>query len=88
MLNADSESEQPEADDAAVERIVKTGGRGALALVAILATAIVIGLWLALLSAGILATHSPMSTVATPDRTGSHDAAARAERRWSSPPSA
>ncbi len=46
MLNANPDSERPEADDAAVERIVKTGGRGALVLVAI-ATAIVIGLWLA-----------------------------------------
>ncbi len=46
MLNANPDSERPEANDAAVERIAKMGGRGALVLVAI-ATAIVIGLWLA-----------------------------------------
>lgn len=46
MLNANPESERPEADDAAVDRIVQTGARGALALVAI-ATAIVMGTWLA-----------------------------------------
>jgi hypothetical protein len=46
MLNANPDSERPEADDVAVGRIVKTGGRGALILVAI-STAIVIGLWLA-----------------------------------------
>jgi hypothetical protein len=46
MLNANPDSERPEADEAAVERIVKTGGRGALVLVTI-ATVIVIGLWLA-----------------------------------------
>ncbi len=46
MLNANPESQRPESDDAAVERIVQTGGRGALALVAI-ATAIVMGTWLA-----------------------------------------
>lgn len=46
MLNANPDSERPESDDAAVERIVKTGGRGALLLV-VIATAIVIGLWLA-----------------------------------------
>lgn len=45
MLNTDSDSEQPEADDQAVDGIVRTGGRGALAL-AILATAIVLCLWL------------------------------------------
>ena len=46
MLNAYPESQRPESDDDAVERIVETGARGALALVAI-ATAIVIGTWLA-----------------------------------------
>jgi hypothetical protein len=46
MLNANPESERPECDDEAVERIVQTGGRGALTLVAI-ATAIVVGTWLA-----------------------------------------
>jgi hypothetical protein len=46
MLNANPESERPESDDEAVERIVQTGGRGALALVAI-ATAIVVATWLA-----------------------------------------
>jgi hypothetical protein len=46
MLNAYPESQRPESDDAAVERIVETGARGALALVAI-ATAIVVGTWLA-----------------------------------------
>ena len=46
MLNANPDSERPESDDQAVDRIVQTGGRGALALV-VLATAIVIGLWLA-----------------------------------------
>jgi hypothetical protein len=46
MLNANPESQRPEADDAAVDRIVETGARGALALVAI-ATAIVIGTWFA-----------------------------------------
>jgi len=45
MLNANPESQRPELDDEAVERIVQTGGRGALALVAI-ATAIVVGTWL------------------------------------------
>jgi len=45
MLNANPDSERPESDDAAVDAIVKTGGRGALVLVAI-STAIVIGLWL------------------------------------------
>lgn len=46
MLNANPESKRPESDDAAVDRIVQSGGRGALALVAI-ATAIVMGTWLA-----------------------------------------
>ena len=46
MLNANPDSDRPESDDPAIERIVQTGGRGALALVAI-ATAVVIGLWLA-----------------------------------------
>jgi hypothetical protein len=46
MLNANPESERPESDDDAVDRIVQSGGRGALALVAI-ATAIVMGTWLA-----------------------------------------
>jgi hypothetical protein len=46
MLNANPESDRPEADDTAVERIAQSGARGALILVAI-ATAIVIGTWLA-----------------------------------------
>jgi hypothetical protein len=46
MLNANPESERPECDEAAVQRIVEGAGRGALALVAI-ATAVVIGTWLA-----------------------------------------
>ena len=46
MLNANPDSERPESDDAAVDGIVQTGGRGALALVAI-ATAIVVALWFA-----------------------------------------
>ena len=46
MLNVDPEFERRAADDAAVERIVTEGGRGALALVTV-ATAVVIGLWLA-----------------------------------------
>lgn len=46
MLNANPESKRPESDDDAVDRIVQSGGRGALALVAI-ATAIVMGTWLA-----------------------------------------
>ena len=46
MLNANPESVRPELDDEAVERIVQTGARGALALVAI-ATAIVVATWLA-----------------------------------------
>ncbi len=46
MLNANPESRRPESDDDAVDRIVQSGGRGALALVAI-ATAIVMGTWLA-----------------------------------------
>jgi hypothetical protein len=46
MLNANPESKRPESDDDAIDRIVQSGGRGALALVAI-ATAIVMGTWLA-----------------------------------------
>lgn len=46
MLNTDPESQGPELDDEAVERIVQTGARGALALV-VVATAIVMGTWLA-----------------------------------------
>ena len=46
MLNANPDSERPESDELAVQRIVQSGARGALALVAI-ATAVVIGIWLA-----------------------------------------
>lgn len=47
MLNTDPDDlHVDETDDAAVARIAAAGGRGALAL-ASLATAIVIGLWLA-----------------------------------------
>ena len=46
MLNANPESERPELNDEAIERIVQTGARGALALV-VIATAIVMGTWLA-----------------------------------------
>jgi hypothetical protein len=46
MLNTNPESERPESDDAAVERIAQAGARGALALVTI-ATAVVLGTWLA-----------------------------------------
>jgi hypothetical protein len=46
MLNANPESERPESDEAAVERIAQSGARGALALVTI-ATAVVLGTWLA-----------------------------------------
>jgi len=46
MLNTNPESKRPESDDDAVDRIVQRGGRGALALVAV-ATAIVVGTWLA-----------------------------------------
>jgi hypothetical protein len=46
MLNSYPDSERPELDDAAVQRIADTGARGALALVAI-ATAIVMAIWLA-----------------------------------------
>jgi hypothetical protein len=46
MLNANPESERPESDDLAIERIEQFAARGALALVAI-ATAVVIGIWLA-----------------------------------------
>jgi len=40
------ESGRPESDDLAVERIAQSGARGALALV-VIATAVVIGTWLA-----------------------------------------
>ena len=46
MLNTDPESQGTALDDEAVKRIVQTGARGALALV-VVATAIVIGTWLA-----------------------------------------
>ena len=46
MLNANPEDQRPEMDDSVVERIVQTGGRGALALVAI-ATAVVVAVWFA-----------------------------------------
>jgi hypothetical protein len=46
MLNANSESERPECDEAAVQRIEQCAAGGALVLVAI-ATAIVIGTWFA-----------------------------------------
>jgi hypothetical protein len=46
MLNANPDSSSPESDDQAVDRIVRTGAQGALTL-AILATAIVLGMWLA-----------------------------------------
>jgi hypothetical protein len=46
MLNANPESERPESDDIAVEGIVQTAARGALALV-VIATAVVIGTWFA-----------------------------------------
>jgi hypothetical protein len=46
MLNANPETERPESDEAAVERIAQSGARGALALVTI-ATAVVLGTWLA-----------------------------------------
>lgn len=46
MLNANPDSEGPESDDSAVDRIVRTGSLGALTL-AIIATAIVLGVWLA-----------------------------------------
>jgi hypothetical protein len=46
MLNADPDSERPESDDIAVQRIAQSGARGALALVAI-ATGVVIGAWFA-----------------------------------------
>ncbi len=44
MLNANPETERPEADQAAVERIARTGAHGALALVTI-ATVVVVGTW-------------------------------------------
>ena len=46
MLNANPDTERPESDDAAVERVVQSGASGALALVAI-ATAVVVCTWLA-----------------------------------------
>jgi type IV secretory pathway VirB2 component (pilin) len=46
MLNANPDSERPECDEAAVQRIVQSAAGGALTLVAI-ATAIVIGTWFA-----------------------------------------
>jgi hypothetical protein len=46
MLNANPDSERPESDDIAVQRIAQSGARGALALVAI-ATGVVIGAWFA-----------------------------------------
>jgi hypothetical protein len=46
MLNTNPDSARPEPDDEAVERIAQSGARGALTLVAI-ATAVVIGTWLA-----------------------------------------
>ena len=46
MLNTNPDTERPESDDAAVERIVCNGATGALALVAI-ATAVVVCTWLA-----------------------------------------
>ena len=46
MLNSSPDADRPEADDEAVQRIAETGARGALALVAI-ATAVVVGTWLA-----------------------------------------
>ena len=82
MLNADSDSEEPEADDQAVDGIVRTGGRGALAL-AIHCDGDRPCLWLGFYLLRVFATHCAMSQLAPPDRTGSHDAAARAERRWS-----
>jgi hypothetical protein len=44
MLNAYPDTERPESDDIAVQRIAQSGARGALTLVAI-ATAVVIGSW-------------------------------------------
>jgi hypothetical protein len=46
MLNANPESERPESDDIAVQSIVQSAARGALALV-VIATSVVIGTWLA-----------------------------------------
>lgn len=46
MLNENPETESPESNQAAVDRIAQSGARGALALVTI-ATAVVIGTWLA-----------------------------------------
>jgi len=46
MLNANPETHSPETDEAAVERIERSGAQGALTLVAI-ATAVVLGTWFA-----------------------------------------
>jgi hypothetical protein len=46
MLNENPETESPESNQAAVDRIAQSGARGALALVTI-ATAVVLGTWLA-----------------------------------------
>jgi hypothetical protein len=46
MLNTNPDTERPESDDEAVERIVRNGATGALSLVAI-ATAVVVCTWLA-----------------------------------------
>jgi hypothetical protein len=46
MLNANPETERPESNDEAVERIAQGGATGALALV-VIATAVVVGTWLA-----------------------------------------
>jgi hypothetical protein len=46
MLNEKPETESPESNQAAVDRIAASGARGALAVVTI-ATAVVLGTWLA-----------------------------------------
>ena len=46
MLNANPDSERPECDDIAVQQIVQSAAGGALTLV-VIATAVVIGAWLA-----------------------------------------
>jgi type IV secretory pathway VirB2 component (pilin) len=46
MLNTNPDSERPESDDTAVQRIVQSAAGGALTLVAI-ATAVVMGTWFA-----------------------------------------
>jgi hypothetical protein len=46
MLNENPETESPESNQAAVDRIAQGGAQGALAVVAI-ATAVVFGTWLA-----------------------------------------